>query len=178
MPDCSLTAIVFGHNVLLALSAYGMAMSLPCYDLWLSFTKTYSRVGGRVIWPAAYAPRFVEFAGSWPVIRISLTGEERRNHLRSRIQIRKSSWHAHLPRRRLGAPAAFCLTAQESRRCVSSEVNRYVCDFTGLTPLPSDDLERRAIVLLEQIEDIRRFHPEVLDRLGIAFRVVFLDSIE
>lgn len=52
-------------------------------------------------------------------------------------------------------------------------------DFTGLSPLQKgNDLERRAAVLLEEIENFRRYHPEVLDRLGIQIDVRFQDDGE
>jgi hypothetical protein len=55
----------------------------------------------------------------------------------------------------------------------------YVFDFTGLSPRPQgDDLERRAVVLLEEIENFRRHHPEVLDRLSIEIAVRFLSESE
>jgi len=36
----------------------------------------------------------------------------------------------------------------------------------------------RAAVLLEEIENFRRFHPDVLDRLGIQIEVRFQDDSE
>jgi hypothetical protein len=51
--------------------------------------------------------------------------------------------------------------------------------FTGLTPKPAiDELERRAVVLLEEVENFRRHHPEVLDRLGIEVEVRFCEDAE
>jgi hypothetical protein len=47
-----------------------------------------------------------------------------------------------------------------------------------MAPLPSDDIEPRAVVLLEQLEDIRRSHPEIFDRLGIGVRVEFRDDVD
>jgi hypothetical protein len=52
-----------------------------------------------------------------------------------------------------------------------------VFDFTGMAPLPTGDLETRVVVLLEQLEDVRRNHPEVFDRLGIDVRVEFQDDL-
>ena len=52
----------------------------------------------------------------------------------------------------------------------------YLFDFSGIAPLPEDDLERRAAVLLEQLEDMRRLHPGVFARLGIDVQIVFRDE--
>jgi hypothetical protein len=95
------------------------------------------------------------------------------------MQVRKTSWHAHLPRQRLGIPEHFVIGAAASRRCLRTEGDVYVFDFTGMSPKPeSDDIERRAVVLLEEIENFRRFHPEVLERLGIQVSVEFADDTE
>jgi hypothetical protein len=47
-----------------------------------------------------------------------------------------------------------------------------------MMPLPSNDLNRRATILLEEIESFRRHHPEVLDQLGIDIQVVFREDPE
>jgi hypothetical protein len=85
---------------------------------------------------------------------------------------------ARVPRKRLGIPEQFRLDQATSRRCVRREGENYVFDFSGMAPLPSDDMERRAVVLLEQLEDIRRSHPEIFERLGIEVRVEFRDDLD
>lgn len=121
----------------------------------------------------------VEFLAGWPVLKFRLVGERHRSQVQTAMQIRKSSWHAHLPRERLGIPARFNIDATKSRSCLRCEGDVYLFDFTGMSPQPPvEDLERRAVVLLEEIENFRRNHPEVLDRLGIEVTVGFRDDLE
>lgn len=121
----------------------------------------------------------VEYLTGWPVLTLRLVAACRRRRVQTAIQIRKSSWHAHLPRERLGIPAQFTIGATASRSCLRRDGDTYVFDFTGISPRREDDgLERRAVVLLEDIEDFRRYHPEVLDQLGIEIIIRFRDESE
>jgi hypothetical protein len=47
-----------------------------------------------------------------------------------------------------------------------------------MAPLPTSNVDRRLIVLLDEIDSFQRHHPEVLDRLGIEVRVLFRDEPE
>src|SRR6266481_494635 len=125
-----------------------MAKACPSLAIRMSFYQNWGRVGGVVNWSEGQEPKYVEFVGVWPVIRIGLTTNRRRIFPSSTIQRRKGSWHAHVPRRRLGIPEQFRLDHAGSRRCVRREGDYFVFDFIGMAPLPSDDFERRAVVLL------------------------------
>jgi hypothetical protein len=145
--------------------------------IWLSVHGGYGRIGGVVNWLATEGPLLVEYQTAWPVLGVRLVKERRRSRVQTALQIRKSSWHAHLPRERLGVPAQFRIDATASRNCLRREGDIYVFDFTGMSPLPqNNDFERRAVVLLEEIENFRRHHPEVLDRLGIEIAVSFREE--
>jgi hypothetical protein len=164
--------------------SYGHAMTLDSYwqtdnaRIWLSVNRNYGRVGGRVNW-VGDAPERVEFLTGWPVLRLRLVRATRRTRLQTAMQIRKSSWHAHLPHAWLGVPEQFMIDAAGSRSCLRRDGDAYAFDFTGMSPLPQGNgLERRAAVLLEEIENFRRFHPDVLDRLGIQIEVRFQDDSE
>jgi len=147
--------------------------------IWLSARGTYGRIGGDVNWAAGEEPLVVEYLAGWPILKVRLVRGRRRSRVQTAMQIRKSSWHAHLPRERLGIPTKFKISAAASRNCLCCEGDVYTFDFTGMSPLPAvDDLERRAVVLLEEIENFRRSHPEVLDRLGIEVTVGFRDELE
>jgi hypothetical protein len=145
---------------------------------WLSFRDGYNRIGGRVTW-ATEEPRWVEYLSGWPVLKVRVAGRKSRSLVQSAMQIRKSSWHAHLPRERLSIPAKFKMNALDSRICLRQEGDTYAFDFTGMgSGSSSDELERRVIVLLEDLENVRRFHPDILDRLGIDIAVNFRDEGE
>jgi len=146
-------------------------------NFWLTISDRYARVGGRVWWQdTTEAPRLVEFNVDWPVLGIRMVSQRRRTHIQTSVQARASSWHAHLPRTSLGIPASFRISASDSRACGQTVGDQHLFDFTGLAPLPSDDLERRAIVLLQEIENFREKHPEVLLRLGIDVNILFKDE--
>jgi hypothetical protein len=148
-------------------------------SVWLSVTDRYARVGGPAAWSTDTGlPRFVEFRGAWPIISLELVSEQRVNRLQTSLQVRSCSWHAHVPRRRLSIPARFRIDAAQSRSCRRDEGLAHVFDFTGTMPLPTDNLDRRLIVLLEEIDAFRRHHPEVLHRLGIEVEVSFRDEPE
>jgi hypothetical protein len=83
-----------------------------------------------------------------------------------------------LPKRRLGIPSRFEISAEQSRGCWSQKGDLCGFDFTGLAPLPNTDLESRAILLLENIEDMQRNHPDVFTRLGISVTVRFEDGAD
>ncbi|MCP1829120.1 hypothetical protein J2R76_005820 [Bradyrhizobium sp. USDA 4532] len=145
--------------------------------IWLSLGEGYARVGGSVNWDPERGPLWVEFLTGWPVLTIQLAAGSRRARLRTTMQIRKSSWHAHLPRGRLGIPDRFVIGSAASRKCLRQQGDTYVFDFTGMSPLPQiDDLERKAVVLLDELENFRRHHPEVLARLGIEIAVRFQEE--
>jgi hypothetical protein len=73
----------------------------------------------------------------------------------------------------MGVPAQFRIDAEASRRCLRQEENSFVFDFTGMAPLPEDDMECRLVVLLDEIESFRRYHPDILQRLGVSIEVSF-----
>jgi hypothetical protein len=145
-------------------------------SIWMSFLDSTSRMGGSVVWEENAMPRFVEFLSGWPIIGVQFTTIKRISSLCTTIQRRKLSWHAHVPRRRLGVPDGFRLDHKAIRGCIRQVADSYIFDFAGMAPLPSDEIERRFVVLLEELEEVRRFHPEVLDRLGIEVRVIFRDD--
>src|SRR5438552_3657491 len=89
--------------------------------IWLGINGNYCRVGGKVNWDPAGAPVLVEYLAGWPVLVLRLVRDARRTRLQTAMQIRKSSWHAHLPRERLGIPTQFRIDAAASRRCLRSE---------------------------------------------------------
>lgn len=140
---------------------------------WLRVSTHYGRVGGRVYWQDETAPRFAEFGGDWPLVTLQLVQERRRSRIQTAIQARPSSWHAHLPARLLGIPSQFRIAAADSRSCARKLGDTFIFDFTGMAPLPPDDLQRRAIILLDEIESLRRNHPEVLAQLGIDLKIHF-----
>jgi hypothetical protein len=47
-----------------------------------------------------------------------------------------------------------------------------------MMPLPTDSFERRLVILLDEIENVRRYHPEVMVRLGVQIKVLFEDQGE
>ena len=145
-------------------------------DFWLTVSERYGRVGGRVLWEENAAPSFVKFHRGWPLVTLELVRQRQRSSIQTGIQARPSSWHAHLPRRLLGIPAQFRISALESRARGYQDGTLYVFDFTGMAPLPADDLERKAIILLEEIESLRQNHPEILARLGIEVIIHFHDD--
>jgi hypothetical protein len=154
-----------------------MSLSLDdqANDIWMSISEAYARVGGRFRDSGPSGPRFVEFGGHWPLVSGRLIKSRTARPL-SAMQIRNSSWHAHVPKGRLGIPSAFRINADASRKCVRCEGDAFYFDFTGMTPLPSNDLERRLLVLLDEIENFQRYHPEVLDRLGITIQVLLRED--
>src|ERR1700729_3289519 len=109
-------------------------------NCWLTLSARYGRVGGKVCWQEEAAPRFVEFTGGWPLVTLRLVQQRQRTSIQTGIQARSSSWHAHLPRRQLGVPSKFRISASESRTCSRQAGDTYVFDFTGMAPLPPDDL--------------------------------------
>jgi hypothetical protein len=146
---------------------------------WLTIGDRYGRTGGPIMWAAdAVPPKFAVFSGRWPIISIELGRERCRTRLQTGLQVRNCRWHAHVPRGRLGIPPRFRIGAAESRSCRRDAGGAYVFDFTGMTPLPTADVDRRLIVLLDEIDSLQRHHPEVLDRLGIEVRVLFRDELE
>jgi hypothetical protein len=150
------------------------------HGAWITFSGRYGRVGGPVEWQAdrATAPRFAEFSGAWPIIAVCLVRNRRSTKRQTSLQARNRSWHAHVPCRRLGIPHHFRIRADESRGCSREMDEALVFDFTGMAlPLADDfDLERRLIILLEEIDVFQKAHPEVLDRLGIDVRISFRDE--
>jgi len=144
--------------------------------MWLSINRSYSRVGGAVCWDFVDAVRFVEFQADWPIIRFRVVNKRRLSCIQTMVQARKSSWHAHLPRRRLGIPSGFLVTARTAQERLRREGEWHVFDFAGSATLPEDDLDRRLVVLLDELEILRRQHPEVFARLGVAVTVSFHDE--
>ena len=144
---------------------------------WLTLTESYGRLGGRVVWRPEEAPRFAEFTVNWPVVSVSLVSRRSFAAPATALQIRATSWHAHFPKRRLHIPNTFRISAAGSQGCcrITNELS-FAFDFTGLAPLPIDDIDRRAIVLLEEIDTLRRVHPDVLDRLGIVVEITIRDD--
>jgi hypothetical protein len=146
---------------------------------WMSVAENYGRIGGSISWGVKDAPVLVEYLTGWPVVTLRLVNVLRRARVQTAMQIRKSSWHAHLPRERLGIPTRFVIGAAASRSCLRREGDFYVFDFTGMSPLRQDDtLERRAVVLLEEMENFRRHHLEVLDQLGVEVIIRFRDDTQ
>src|SRR6516162_1616864 len=144
--------------------------------MWLSINGSYGRVGGPVCWDLLDPIRFVEFDPDWPILRVRLVNQRRRSRIQTTVQARKSSWHAHLPRRRLGIPSGFLVTARTAQERLRREGEWHVFDFTGNATLPEDDLDRRLVVLLDRLEKLRGLHPEVFERLGVAVTVSFHDQ--
>src|SRR6516162_7144239 len=145
------------------------------FAMWLSIRGAYGRVGGPVLCDSADAARFVEFQPDWPILRIRLVNQARRSRIQTAVQARKSSWHAHLPRRRLGIPSGFVVTARKAQDRLRREGGWHLFDFTGSATLPENDPDRRLVVLLDEIEGMRRHHPEVFERLGVTVTVSFHD---
>jgi hypothetical protein len=145
--------------------------------MWLSINGKYGRVGGPVSWELDTALRFAEFESDWPILRVRLVAKRRRSRIQTAVQARKSSWHAHLPRRHLAVPSSFAVTARTAREKHRLEGEWHVFDFTGSAALPDDDLDRRLVVLLDEIESFRRHHPEVFERFGVTVAVSFHDEV-
>jgi hypothetical protein len=167
----------------MAMPSYVQLMSilpdnvLDSSGIWLSVNGRYGRVGGKVNWDRN-APALVEFLTGWPVLSFRLVQGARRTQTQTTMQMRKSSWHAHLPRERLGVPTRFRISAGASRGCLRIDGDAYIFDFTGMSPRPQGDALRRAAVLLEEIENFRRYNPEVFERLGVRIEVRFQDDSE
>lgn len=144
---------------------------------WLTLAEGYGRLGGRVAWQPGAAPRFAAFTVKWPLVSVTLVSRRSEVAPATLLQIRHASWHAHFPKRRLHIPSTFRISAAGSRDCcrIRNETS-FAFDFTGLAPLPTNDIERRAIVLLDEIDTLRRVHPDVLDRLGIVIDIKLRDD--
>lgn len=145
--------------------------------LWFSKSGRHARIGGKSTWDEAQRPRFAEFAGSWPIVRVTFAAQLRRSRLQTAMQMRARSWHAHVPVD-LGIPDRFAIDAFASQRCLKLDGDGYLFDFTGMAPPPGDDIERRLLVLLDSIEDFRRNHSQLLDKLGIEIEVRIRESVE
>jgi hypothetical protein len=145
----------------------------------MTINTRYGRTGGPVTWTTERRrPRFADFQGHWPIISVRLVDQKHRGGFQTSLQVRKSSWHAHLPARRLGIPKRFRITAAASQTCRRPDGDAYIFDFTGMMPLPVDNTRRRLMVLLDEIDNFQRHHPELLADLGIEIRVVFRDDGE
>ena len=68
------------------------------------------------------------------------------------------------------------MSARTAQKMFRREGEWHVFDFTGNATLPENDPDRRLVVLLDEIEGMRRHHPEVFDHLGVTVTVSFHDE--
>jgi hypothetical protein len=146
---------------------------------WMGFYDARARTGGPIVWARGAAPRYVEFIGRWPLIGLRFSPTRDAAALQSGLQLRKQSWHAWVPRDRLGVPRTFRLDADSSRQLAREDgEGGYVFDFTGMAPLPPNDLDCRFLAIVEELKNFLTYHPEVPARLGIDVNVQLRPSPE